>query len=249
MKPISEILPPATLALWQRLEREPALSGFYLLGGTALALKIGHRSSEDLDFAWPELNLPRQRIDAFQRVLERDGWELCRDDSDDSYDEFQIAGLDLHDFQQNFIATSLIGNVKLNLFAPAGPLQNLLLPTGQPYPKLADAVLLFQSKALVSAERSTSRDRLDLYLLMSEHGFTFDDFADAFRKAHAPRLLLDSALVKLREDKLPSTDPGYAALAPDAASIEEITAFFREHIDQWYRQEADRALGDSDQQE
>ena len=39
-----------TLELLKKLQSEPLLSSFNLVGGTALALRIGHRKSIDLDF-------------------------------------------------------------------------------------------------------------------------------------------------------------------------------------------------------
>ncbi|HQB87215.1 MAG: nucleotidyl transferase AbiEii/AbiGii toxin family protein [Bacteroidales bacterium] len=45
-----ETIDPKTLDLLVRLQRIPALSGLRLVGGTALALQIGHRKSVDLDF-------------------------------------------------------------------------------------------------------------------------------------------------------------------------------------------------------
>ncbi|TAK35720.1 MAG: hypothetical protein EPO28_14320 [Saprospiraceae bacterium] len=41
---------PATLELLKNIMAKPALSGFYLAGGTSLALQTGHRLSRDLDF-------------------------------------------------------------------------------------------------------------------------------------------------------------------------------------------------------
>jgi predicted nucleotidyltransferase component of viral defense system len=41
---------PATLGLLKKLMAKPYMDQFYLVGGTALALQIGHRMSEDLDF-------------------------------------------------------------------------------------------------------------------------------------------------------------------------------------------------------
>ena len=45
-------LPSPTAALLTRLKnKQPAfLKTFYLSGGTALSLQVGHRESEDLDF-------------------------------------------------------------------------------------------------------------------------------------------------------------------------------------------------------
>ena len=45
-----EAVHPATLELLRSIMAKPALSGFYLAGGTSLALQIGHRLSFDLDF-------------------------------------------------------------------------------------------------------------------------------------------------------------------------------------------------------
>ncbi len=41
---------PATLGLLKSLMSQPLLDSFYLVGGTALALQLGHRFSIDLDF-------------------------------------------------------------------------------------------------------------------------------------------------------------------------------------------------------
>ncbi len=46
--PILDILPPPQLQLWPELEKVP--SGFVLYGGTAIALRLGHRDSVDFDF-------------------------------------------------------------------------------------------------------------------------------------------------------------------------------------------------------
>lgn len=46
--PKLEILPTAQRRLWNELKNTP--SDFVLYGGTALALRLGHRTSEDFDF-------------------------------------------------------------------------------------------------------------------------------------------------------------------------------------------------------
>jgi hypothetical protein len=46
--PRLEILPPAQRSLWRELTATPR--SFVLYGGTALALRLGHRRSEDFDF-------------------------------------------------------------------------------------------------------------------------------------------------------------------------------------------------------
>ncbi len=49
-----EAVPPDTLELLRRLCRTEALGQFALVGGTSLALRLGHRLSVDLDFFTPE---------------------------------------------------------------------------------------------------------------------------------------------------------------------------------------------------
>src|SRR5208337_1585729 len=46
--PNLDILPPAQKRLWSELDATPKT--FVLYGGTALALRLGHRQSEDFDF-------------------------------------------------------------------------------------------------------------------------------------------------------------------------------------------------------
>jgi hypothetical protein len=48
-KPDMHVLPPAQQRLWPSLRGAPSL-GFVLYGGTALALRLGHRPSIDFDF-------------------------------------------------------------------------------------------------------------------------------------------------------------------------------------------------------
>jgi hypothetical protein len=43
------LVDPLTIDLIQRLQVMPELDGFYLVGGTALTLQIGHRNSIDID--------------------------------------------------------------------------------------------------------------------------------------------------------------------------------------------------------
>jgi hypothetical protein len=44
-----ETVGPGTLELIKKLQTDPILEDFYLVGGTALALQIGHRTSIDID--------------------------------------------------------------------------------------------------------------------------------------------------------------------------------------------------------
>ena len=64
----TETLVPDTKELFEKLSQVKLPIGFYLSGGTALALHLGHRESEDLDFFSQDEFDPEQ----LQRVLEKD---------------------------------------------------------------------------------------------------------------------------------------------------------------------------------
>lgn len=49
-----EVLPPHSISLLQRLSKIEVLSSFMLCGGTAVALHLGHRYSEDFDLFTPK---------------------------------------------------------------------------------------------------------------------------------------------------------------------------------------------------
>lgn len=236
-------LPAATARLWRRLSEAPQLAGFFLIGGTALSLRIGHRQSEDLDLAWSGKLLPREALTTLTRLLEFEGWILSRDDSPASFEEFQIAGMDLHDYQQDFFAieASTAHCTKLNFFVPPSPLGHLLPPSGSPGAVIPELEVLFKTKALVTASRSASRDWLDLFLLISHHGFSIDDFATTFLEL-GQQINLDVAFSRLLSGTLPQSDPGYDSLLSQAPTLGQITDFFREAIADWKIRAAERLL-------
>ena len=73
-----EVLPSATLHLFEAFEAFSDLiqdlhldQNLCLVGGTALALQIGHRKSNDLDLACFDKKLPNNAIDQFLSELKR----------------------------------------------------------------------------------------------------------------------------------------------------------------------------------
>ena len=218
-------LPPATRAVWRRLENEEALRGFILVGGTALSLRIGHRVSEDLDFAFPGMNLPSGQLAALRKKFP--GWKS--NDNPASYDEFLNAGMSLHDFQQDYLTEE---NVKITFFAEDRDALSLLGSGLESGPRVAELAEIFALKALVSAKRSNSRDWFDLYTLIQNHGFTLREFQKAFEKANRLKNL-DFAFQRLCSGKPSESDPGFESLAPNPPSVDELAFFFRKAVDDY----------------
>ncbi len=217
-------MPQATAELFSILFEEPRLNEFYLIGGTALALHLGHRLSEDLDFIIKDSKLPRARLDSVLQKLQESGRSVERSDSEAAYDDFQNAGMELHDYSQNFV---IGGCCKLTFFAADDHHRKLLdSPLRESGPVVASLEELQNLKAIVCAVRSSSRDWLDLYLLAKNHGFGIEGWRKAFKKAGLTSEHFETALKRIRSGRLPRTDPGFKALMVDPPSVADITAFF-----------------------
>lgn len=234
-----DMLPPATSSLWGRLRSEPLLGGWCLIGGTALALQIAHRLSEDLDFAWPGgSKLPLPKIAALIAALEAEGWKVQRDDDPTAYEEFLNAGMSLHDHQQNFLVSGRAGAVRINLFSPDRLLAKVLPSVNSPRVLLPELPVLFRTKVVATLQRSASRDWLDLYILMTRHGFSMDDFVAVIDEIGAANEL-DLVFQKLCDARLRPGDPEYHMLVPTAPDLAELASFFRQEIRQWKQRRAD----------
>lgn len=224
-------LPDSTRQLWERLQHEPMLSGFVLIGGTALALRIGHRISEDLDFAYLGELLPVQRIQLLLRSLSQEGyaWQLTQDISAEQ--EFINSGLVLEEHQQNYIVTTRHGDVKVSLVRFDNPTTSLLSGSATAPVRLATLDETFNTKALVCAERSRTRDWFDLYVLMTQHGYDATDFHRVFTESGSKNQF-DIATMRLRSCVPGKTDEGYVHLLEPAPSLEQMRAFFNQVFDQ-----------------
>ena len=217
------MLLPTTENVWNFLREQPALAGFVLAGGSALALIIRHRRSEDLDFVYPETRLPRKRLDALCGLAHEAGFDFQHNDNEAAAHEFALGGLELHDYQQDFLVN---GDVKVSFFTPDEALRRVLSGRGEAKVRIATLAELFKAKSLVSAVRSKTRDWLDLYLLMRDHGFSIRDYQAAFQEAGSPAQC-DTGLTRLCSGVPQRDDEGYSHLLQDAPSLDEITTFFR----------------------
>ena len=163
-----------------------------------------------------------RQIEGVIAALEGAGITARRSDDPASYDEFLNAGMSLHDFQQDFLT---IQGVKLTFLAADADAAAILEPGCASGPRVASLEEIFRLKALVSAKRSNSRDWFDLYVLMTEHGFSVFDFADAFcrtRQEHS----LDIAFNRLCSGRTAPDDPGFEALGDNPPTLDALRAHF-----------------------
>ena len=223
-------LPPETRRLWERLRQEPLLAGFVLVGGTALTLRIGHRVSEDLDFACLDQLLPVRRLTLLGQRLHAHGITLQANQDTAAEQDFIDAGLRLDEHQQDYVAALPEGRVKLSFVRFDNGLTSLLAGAADSPLRVASLDEVFKLKALVCADRSRTRDWFDLYVLMTQHGFEASDFHRAFIEADKAGSF-DIACMRLRSCTPSLADPGYTHLLSTAPSLDQMRSFFAEALD------------------
>lgn len=227
-----------TARVWAFLRGHPALTGFVLVGGTALALQIEHRQSEDLDFGFGALRLPRARIEALRLAAREHGIAFVANDAPSAVEEFIIAGMDLNDYQQNYLASE---TVKVTFFCPDPEVLVHIAPGAEHGPRVATLDEIFAMKCLVSADRSKSRDWFDLYTLMRNHGYTPAQFEGVFFASKVPQKM-EIALTRMCSGRPHQQDEGYESLLTNPPSLAQMSEFFLQVADEAHAEAAKRRL-------
>lgn len=139
--------------LLEKLKISP-FDSFYLAGGTALALQLGHRWSEDLDFFSKDI------FDHLELTI-----ELSK------FGEFVLTGQDkgtLH---------GLLGDVKLSfLHYPYSMLEDYQLYKGIKIAHMKDIALM---KVVALVQRGTKKDFIDLFFI-ERQGLKIEQILDYF---------------------------------------------------------------------
>jgi hypothetical protein len=173
----NELLPKATVAVIDKLADEEALTGFCLVGGTAMALQAGHRRSLDVDLVTFAESLNKH---ALFRAMQARGATLATPAS--MISAAKINGLDLLAHVQDYV----LDGVKVQCFAD--PLGKRYASGMQPQPGwrfgLADLPTLFAMKSALLLKRSRSRDYFDLMWFCQHQGKTLADIVAAAQAAN-----------------------------------------------------------------
>lgn len=148
-----DALPPETRRALEAFSRMTLFrsGGWYLAGGTALALQVGHRQSVDLDFFTPESAFDELKL---QRGLKETGtWETTSADSGTLYGEYDGAKV-------SFIAYPFF--VSSGTYVHFGTV-NILPPN--------DIAVM---KIIAISQRCRKRDFIDLYWYVHNREPLFD---------------------------------------------------------------------------
>lgn len=144
MKIYTATLPQATAQLIEKIKLLPELKNFYLSGGTALSLQLGHRESEDLDF----FTTTDFKPETIQRAL------------------LNISHLEAVQIEQGTLNTFLEG-VKLQfLHYPHSLLEE---PFEWNSLKLSSVIDIACTKLITISARGGKKDFIDLYKILENY--------------------------------------------------------------------------------
>ena len=230
-----EVLPPTTLKLFEKFKEHESLirqlrlnETLCLVGGTALALQIGHRRSNDLDFACFDNTLPGYAIDQFLAAIQPNHY-IKQINSIAQTSQFKIqTGLNLNDYVRDFT----IDDVKVTFF-----ILGMTQEQKEFYRKTAKHNDLWvlpmmgvegiqMAKTLVLKNRVRSRDMYDLMVLMRDHDYSFVDFINNFSQFLATDDLEYFKAILTGKIPLDRDDEGLLPVNVEV-SVDEIYKFFK----------------------
>jgi predicted nucleotidyltransferase component of viral defense system len=181
-----ELMPESTQNIFNRLKDDPRLVGFTLVGGTALAIQIGHRISEDLDFNIFGQVLPTKAIDSVLNDLEASGSKIQSLITSGQKSQFKINTSDNLD---NHIQDYLIDGAKVTFHSrnekdrPKQQIDFLKSTPKLSVSKQGFNVLgvdgLFVMKSMVIYDGVKSRGLYDLMVLTRDHSYSIEQIFTA----------------------------------------------------------------------
>jgi hypothetical protein len=236
-----EFMPETTRKNFSRLKNDARLAGFTLVGGTALALQIGHRISEDLDFNIFGQQLPIKVIDELMDDLVAGGAEVESLITSEQRLQFKINTSENLD---HYIQDYLIDGAKVTFHSRnEGDRPKAQIDFLKSTPKVAVSeggfdVLglegLLVMKSLVIYDRVKSRDLYDLMVLTRLHGYTLDDIFTAIN-AYQPIRHKDPEHFKSVVTgviSLDKSDEGFSSIHLNVKMV-DIYKYFKKLIDNY----------------
>jgi hypothetical protein len=203
--PKLSILPEAQRAIWDELRQVPRR--FVLYGGTALALRLGHRQSEDFDFFADAPVLPEELMHTLPFLKDA----AIRQNAPNTL-------------------TVVVGQgapVKLSFFGLTRRRVKNPEPTDDGVVRVASLLDIAAFKMAVLPARAEAKDYLDVYALL-QHGVKMSDALGAAQAVYGEQfnpMITLKALTYFSDGDLPSLPKDVQQSLRDSAIIKEIAHF------------------------
>jgi hypothetical protein len=149
--PRKDILPPAQRELWMELLPAQGL-GFVLYGGTAIALRLGHRTSEDFDF-FTERELHKEALSEAFPFITR---STVLQDRSNSF----TVQVPFGRFENHYVKVSFFGSISFGRVGEPGITSDGVL-------QVASLDDLMANKVKVILQRVSAKDYIDIAALLS----------------------------------------------------------------------------------
>ncbi len=156
----AEVLPPQQQDVLRQLGHVTRKLGYYLGGGTAVAIHLGHRRSVDLDW------FTEGRMDDPMRLAAQ-----IRDEG---------VGLEVRSVDRGTL-DAMLGTVRLSFLDYGYPLLGPLIHWPSFDCQLASIDDLAAMKLLAIEQRGAKKDFLDIYA-MGKHGFSLTRMLELYRR-------------------------------------------------------------------
>ena len=234
-------LPLQTRRVYEHLAANGFIDAYTLIGGTALALQIGHRRSEDLDFWLPAEEMNKECISATVKMAQQAGFQCQLATPHHKIVSAKINGHDLLAYAQDYV----IGNVKVTFFAR----HDTAFKHFNGFPRLTPSNTTFQimtldgifaMKAYVIHHRVRSRDLFDLKAFV-ERGKTIDDILHAGPAADPACCFEYAKSVLIGDIPLDREDEGFDSVGI-TETIEDIYCFFRAAVNAYEQSLAEKTF-------
>lgn len=189
---------PKIEAIIEQVAQLECIKPYILCGGTALAMQIGHRKSEDLDFMmWRKSKIEKPEVDwnGIEKELSEKIGEI---------ENFNMLGFDQVEF--------LVKGVKFSFFV-----SDNLSPVSMPVAylgniRLADIESIMAMKMEVMLRRMKYRDYYDIYCILQE-GYSIHKGIEKALKLSRHRLSSKNIIAMLLGGQFVS-DNNFATLEP-----------------------------------
>lgn len=185
-------------AIIEKVAKMESIKPYILAGGTALAMQIGHRKSEDLDFMmWRKSKTEKPEVD----------WTTIEKELRDKVGEvesFNMLGFDQVEF--------IVAGVNLSFYV-----SNNFCPVTEPVVyldnlRLADIQSIMAMKMEVMLRRMKMRDYYDIYAILRE-GYDISQGIEAARELLQHKLGTKNIVMMLLSDRFMS-DENFEQLEP-----------------------------------
>lgn len=187
-----------TLPVLKSLSELESIKPYTLVGGTALAIQLGTRESEDLDFmTWRKNKTERREVDwpEIKKALQAIG----------QIEKFELLDLDHVEFILNGVKLSFYANPNYSPLDKSIPFLNNI--------SLADPISIGAMKIEVLLRRSKFRDYYDLYSLIKA-GYDLNIMIEKALKYSGHRLKSKNVLSLLTASDRFIIDESFKTLNP-----------------------------------